>query len=77
MTLTEKVNFDSIRREYDMELGDLIELEEYYHRYGSEEDERRISEKIELVRGFLLDLTVLKSLYEVAPNSIYKKENKR
>lgn len=76
MTLTEKVNFDSIRREYDAELGDLIELEEYYHRYGPIEDERRISEKIELVRGFLLHLTVLKSLYEVAPNSIYKKENK-
>lgn len=70
-----RVDFDSIRRNYDLKLGDLIELEEYYHRYGSEEDERRISEEIELVRGFLLDLTVLKSLYEVAPNSPFRKES--
>lgn len=69
-----KVNFDSIRRSYDLKLSDLIELEEYYHRHGCEEDERRISEEIELVRSFTLDLTVLKSLYEVAPNSPFRKE---
>lgn len=74
--IPDKVDFDYYLNNYNNTLADLIDLESYYNKYGPKEEERRISEELKLVNDFIGDLKLLKLLYEVAPNSPYRVENK-